>query len=246
VSPGTAGGGGRGAAARRFAARVRRRRWASRRPALAAGLACVLAAVLAWTVLGSSLLGVRRVEVVGNHRLTAAAVLAAADVPAGRPLARLDMAGVDRRVAALPPVADVRVVRHWPGTVRLVVTERIPVAVARRDGGYVLLDRQGVPFWPVPGRRGLPLVDVVAPAPGDPAVRAALAVLAALPPQVRRQVTTVRAPSSAAVALQLRKGKTVVWGTAADGTRKAAVLAALLRRPGQVYDVSTPNVATIR
>jgi hypothetical protein len=71
-------------------------------------------------------------------------------------------------------------------------------------------------------------------------------VLAALPGRLRAQVTAVRAPTPAAVALLLRRHKTVVWGTPGDARRKIAVLAALLRRHGHVYDVSTPTVATIR
>ena len=45
---------------------------------------------------------------------------------------------------------------------------------------------------------------------------------------------------------RLARGATVVWGTAADGAEKLAVLAALMRGPATTYDVSTPGVAVTR
>jgi hypothetical protein len=38
----------------------------------------------------------------------------------------------------------------------------------------------------------------------------------------------------------------VVWGNDADPERKARVLAALMRRPAAVYDVSAPDAPTTR
>ncbi|MFL6137642.1 MAG: cell division protein FtsQ/DivIB [Frankiaceae bacterium] len=240
----------RGSAARRLAARIRRRRLVAVRPLLLAAAGCAVAGLAAWALLGSSLLGVHRVTAAGTRRLAPATVLGAARVPGHHPLATLDTAAIARRVAALPAVATVHVVRDWPRTVRVVVTERVAVAVVAHGDGYRLVDAGGVPFWPVASRPPrLPLLQVRAAASGDPATRAALAVLAALPQQVRRQVSTIEAPTPAKVELLLRRGravKTVVWGTPGDGIRKAAVLAALLRRPGHVYDVSTPSIATIR
>jgi hypothetical protein len=62
----------------------------------------------------------------------------------------------------------------------------------------------------------------------------------------RRQVDQLRAPSPVSVSLDLVGGRRVVWGSAEDGDRKATILLALLRRPAQVYDVSTPDVVVTR
>jgi cell division protein FtsQ len=206
----------------------------------------VVVAVVAWVLLGTSLAGARRVVVSGTARLSVARVLAAADVPRGQPLATLDLSGVRARVAAIPAVARVRVVRDWPSAVRITVTERVPVAVVAVGRHYALVDRTGVAFWPTRTRRGLPLLAVAHPGPRDRATLAALGVLRALPRSVRPRVTRVGAPTPADVTLHLRGGKTVVWGTSAQGARKAAVLAAVLKRPGHVYDVSVPDVTTVR
>jgi cell division protein FtsQ len=235
------------ATVRRVAGRVRLPASTRARRLLACGVLAALVGVAAWILFASSLLGVRRVVVVGTHRLSAAAILAAAAVPRHHPLATLDTGAVARRVDALAAVGGVEVVRDWPGTVRLVVRERTPVAVERGNGRYVLVDGSGVAFWPVSARPArLPLLDVATGRDRAAATRAGLSVLAALPGRLRAQVTAVRAPTPAAVALLLRRHKTVVWGTPGDARRKIAVLAALLRRHGHVYDVSTPTVATIR
>ncbi len=224
---------------------VRRRRT---RALAAAAVAVVVLAVAVWVVGFTGVLGVRTVSVVGAGRvLTADQVRAAAAVPDGQPLARLDTGAVAGRVRALPGVARVAVSRSWPGTVRITVTERRGVAVVRRDGAGWLVDGTGVVFQRHPaGRRTLPLLEVPSAGPADPATVAALAALTALPAEVAKQVTTVRAPTPESVTLTLTRGRTVLWGGAEQPAAKAAVLTALLRRPGTRYDISTPSVVTVR
>jgi cell division protein FtsQ len=203
-----------------------------------------------WTLLGSSVLAVQRVTVQGTSRLSAAAVLAAADVPRGESLLRVSPAAIERRVARLPAVAQVRVVREWPHRIAIRVTERRPVAVVMTPAGAVLLDRTGVAFATQPTTpAGLVPVELSQPVPGPGAgeARAAMQVLSALPPRLRRQVETVRADSPDAVTLRLRRDRTVVWGSADDTAAKLAVLRVLMRtHKATRYDVSTPGVAVTR
>jgi len=206
----------------------------------------LLAGAAAWLVLWSSAFGARTVEVVGETRLGADQVLARADVPAGRPLARLDTDAIAARVAGLAPVLRVSVDRDWPSTVRITVVERTPAAVQARGTGWVLVDRSGVVFDTVEKRpRGLPKISAPVDE-GAAALRATLDVLEALPPQVRAQVREVRAAGLEQVTLQLRRGRTVEWGSAERPERKAAVLAVLLTRKAKVYDVTAPDSPTTR
>lgn len=243
------------AAGPRLAARARaeragrRRRWRGR--VLRTLLVLLLTAALAWVVLASPWLAVDRVQVAGTGRLTADQVAQAAAVGEGTPLARVDVAAAAERVRTLAPVRDARVRRVWPGTLRIEVTERTPVAGAPagpggRDG-VQLLDAAGVVFATealLPG--GLPRVEVAAPGPDDPATRAALAVLLDLPPDVAAQVAVVRASTPSDVAFVLGDGRTVVWGAPEDTATKAAAVVALLRMPGTQYDVSAPGIAVRR
>jgi cell division protein FtsQ len=212
---------------------------------IALGAVVVLAAT-AWLLLVSSVFGVSHVAVQGNARVEQADIVAAAKIPRGTPLARLDTAAVTARVAAIPAVASVDVRRDWPRAVTIVVRERVAAAVRERGTGFVLVDRTGVVFDQVDRRpKELPLVSAPVSA-GPPALRAALDALDAVPAAVRGQVRSVRAASADEVTLQLTRGRTVVWGDTSMGARKGAVLAVLLTRKADVYDVSVPDAPTTR
>jgi cell division protein FtsQ len=235
-------------AARAAAERRTRRSRLLRHGALAGAAAGVLS-LLAWLVLASPVLDVDRVVVTGTSRLDAAQVQAVVGVPAGTPLAHVDTDAVRRRVAALPAVADALVGRAWPGTLRVVVTERTPVAGAPLPGGrWELVDTTGTSYETVDqlpaGAARLEVADTAADRPA--AARAALAVLGGLPPALREQVASARAASATGVVLVLADGRTVLWGDDSDGAVKAATAAALLQRPGKQVDVSTRGLAVVR
>ena len=59
-------------------------------------------------------------------------------------------------------------------------------------------------------------------------------------------MATLRAGSPADVVLLLRDGREVRWGGVERSERKADVLMALLTQPGQVFDVSSPDLPTTR
>ncbi|MFF5172095.1 cell division protein FtsQ/DivIB [Micromonospora sp. NPDC000089] len=232
---------------RRFMARARRRRMRAALPwAVAAGV-LALAGLVAWTLLGTGLFGVREVRVVGARLVTPVEVRDAAAVPDGIPLARVDLAATARRIDALAPVERATVTRDWPGALVVTVVERTGVAVVPRDGQFLVLDRTGVAFRAVPrAPDGLPVVRVVAPGPEDPGTLAALQVLAALTPQLRAELTEVTVDGLARISLALRGDRTVVWGDATRGTDKARVATALLGRDAATIDVSAPDVVTFR
>jgi len=221
----------------------------SSRRRLLLGIVAALVAVVAvavYVVGFTGVLGVRQVTVTGVRALSADQVRAAAAVPAGRPLARVDTGAVADHVRALPGVERVAVARSWPGTLRITITERHGVAVVKRAGAYWLVDPDGVVFQRVPARPKLPLLDLPDVSPGSPPARAALAAVTALPPRLLAGVAAVRAATPEQVTLTLTDGRTVFWGGGEDSAAKASVLGALLRRPGRHYDVSTPSVVTVR
>lgn len=204
-------------------------------------------AAVGWLLLASPWLVVDKVVVTGEQRLTTAQVLAAADVRLGEPLARVDTSGVAARVRALGPVLSVSVRRGWPGTLEVRLVEREAVAAVGRAPAFTLVDATGARLGTVKTLpAGVVRLGVADPRPEDPATRAALTVLQALPPAVRSRLAAVRAASPEQVTLVLRDGRTVVWGGVGEARAKAAVLVPLLRLPGTVYDVSTPSVVTRR
>jgi len=215
------------------------------------GLALAMLALVAlgsWAVWWSPLLDVRRVEIVGARHVSAAEIRATAAVPMGRPLARLDSAGITHRVESISRIADVAVARRWPHTVRIIVEERTAAVAVPGTGGFVLLDGTGFAFETVGARpAGVPLVvGANAATLGADRVDAVVETLAAIPPAVRAKVTEVAAPSAETVALTLRDGAHIMWGSAQDGARKAVVLTALLRTRARYYDVSVPEAPITR
>lgn len=206
---------------------------------------------LSWVLLFSRWLAVDRIDVGGLERLTADQVRQAADVAPGTPLARVDTTALGERIGTLAPVADVQVHRSWPGTLSVEVTERKPTAfVLGKDERYTLYDAEGVRFATEPRLPdGVVRLQVNDPGTEDPATRAALAVYAALPPELGDRITIVRAGSPSAVVLLTDTGKQIVWGTAGDAAStatKAAAALALLAMPGDVFDVSAPGVVVRR
>ncbi|OLT25401.1 cell division protein FtsQ [Actinomadura sp. CNU-125] len=206
----------------------------------------VLGAVT-WVLLGSRLLVVRHVEVTGTELAPRDRITAAAGVDLGVPMARLDTGEIRARVERLREVESADVERHWPGTVRIVVDERVPVAMFEHGGRYHRIDGHGVVVADGTTRpSGLPVLSVGAPGPSDAATLAALEVLTVLPDSLRGLVTEVEAPAPAAVTLYLKDGRTIVWGAAERAEEKVRLLEALQRtaagRAVQRVDVSSPDV----
>jgi cell division protein FtsQ len=227
--------------------RYRRRRMA----ALLAALVLLVGLGFAARVLlyDAGLFDVEQVQVTGNVTVPEADVVEVAAVPLGGPLAAVDTAAVATRVVQLPPVESVRVGRSWPHTVTVEITERVPVATVPTSRGPMLIDRAGVVYQGTPPHE-LPRL-TTAPRTGDPATVAAVAVLAALPDTLRSQVqsagATVAAPGAPGqVTLHMAGGEEVRWGAPERAAEKVTALTALLTQPGRVYDVTSPDLPTIR
>ncbi|WP_433280132.1 cell division protein FtsQ/DivIB [Pseudonocardia xinjiangensis] len=177
-------------------------------------------------------------------------VVAAAGVTVGAPLAAVDTAGVANRVAQLPGVESVRVTRNWLHTVTIDITERVAVATVQTAQGLALVDRSGA-VYPGAAAPGLPRFTFGAVGPDDPSTQAAVAVLAALPDSVRTQILTVDATDTAPdapgqVTLGLSGGRQIRWGSPDRSADKAAVIVPLLTQPGHVFDVTSPDLPTIK
>lgn len=205
-------------------------------------LAVVCAVVWALVALRSPLLDVDRVQVVGAERVTVAEVRgAASSASAGTPMIDVDLGRARDGVAALPWVDEVRVTRLWPGTIRIVVTERHAVAAVEREGGqgWALLDADGR------------VLEIVAPEPDLPTLpgerraaagatlggddRRALRILGALPSELRSAVDTT-AEGADGLELVLDDGFRVVLGDGGDLAAKADAAEAVRQHAGTPGD----------
>ena len=124
------------------------------------------------------------------------------------------------------------------------IEERVPVAVVRMGDLLRNLDDDGVVFG---DRRHppahLPMVETSADV-GVDALREAAQVAGALEPAFLATVDHLEVETVDQIKLVLRDGRVVLWGNAEQSGEKAEVLAALLTRDAQVYDVSVPGSPT--
>jgi cell division protein FtsQ len=100
---------------------------------------------------------------------------------------------------------------------------------------------------------GVVPLDVAETSADDPAFRAGLDALVALPRAVREQVASAAATSAEDVSLTLDDGTVVRWGGADESEKKADVLTALMAQiadgrlePAETVDVSAPDAVVLR
>ncbi|HSE09767.1 MAG TPA: FtsQ-type POTRA domain-containing protein [Nocardioidaceae bacterium] len=233
-------------ARKRFARRQWARRWLALRGVVVALAVLALLAGAGWLVFFSSALTVEAVEVKGVDVLGSGEVRRVAEVPMGKPLATAPLEAIAARVESLAPVKAVDVTRSWPDTVRIAVLEREAVAVVERDGAVRGLDEEGILFRSYPRvPAGLPVVRISA-ATRTEALAEAAQVIDALPGDLAARVDHLVVETVDSITLQLRNGRTIFWGSAADSDNKAAVLAVLLEQKASLYDVSVPAQPTIK
>jgi cell division protein FtsQ len=209
-------------------------------------LLAVVAVGLGLLLYFTPVMSARSIVITGIGAVTRDEVVDVAKVRPGTPLLQINTNQVADRVAAIRRVASARVQREYPSTLRITIVERIPVVVKDFPDGPHLYDRDGVDFATAPPPTGLPYIDVDNPGPADPSTKAALQVLTALRPEVAGQVGRVAAPSVASITLTLTDGRVVIWGTTDRTDEKAEKLAALLTQPGHTYDVSSPDLPTVK
>ena len=223
----------------------RRRPW---RRVLVALTAVGVVAALVWLFGWSTVLGVRKVEVMGMEGAQAKAVAALVQVPDGTPLARVDTGAVAERVRGERRVAEVSVRRSWPGTLVVDVVARTPAIVVRNPQGQLeVVDATGVSFAVVKkAPAGVPVVTALgAQGTSRGALKAALALLDELPPELASDVSAVRVSSATLITFTLG-ARTIVWGGGEEAARKVEILRALLATDAKTIDVSAPDTPVTR
>jgi cell division protein FtsQ len=228
-----------------LAARYRRRRVTA---ALLGAIVLLAVVALGTRVLlyDTGLANVEEVTITGLVTVPEQAVRDTAAVAPGGPLISADTAGIAARVARVEGVAAVEVRRAWPHTVEIEVTERVPVALWDTPQGLFEVDTTGLAYRRAPQPApALPRLVFTGVAPQDPATTAAIAVLRDLTEPLRVQVATVDVAGTQ-VTLGLVDERSVRWGDPERSADKVAVLGPLLGQPGTVYDVSSPDLPTVR
>jgi cell division protein FtsQ len=187
--------------------------------ALVAGLVLWLGAPLLLRQVG--FFRVRQIELVGVRYLAPAAVIGALRLPPGASVFD-DLDEITAHVRALPGVADARVVRRVPGSLKVIVREVVPVAFVPGRGTRELsvVDGEGRPLPYDPSRRAL---DLPVAASADSGLVAMLALVQAVDPTLFEEITTARS-SRSDVVLELGPRRLLLARDAGPEVIRAVVL----------------------
>ncbi|HET9289758.1 MAG TPA: FtsQ-type POTRA domain-containing protein [Actinomycetes bacterium] len=213
-----------------------------------AALAVLVAGILAAAVY-SPVLALQTVTVEGTRLLTPDQVRTALAPLQGKPLPQISDNDVTALLQPLVQVKKVTAEARPPSTLRVKVTERVPVALVKQGGAHQLVDVDGVKLSDTadPESIPLPVIDGGGGTLPKDLFHAITGVLGALPADVLARLSNASAKSVDAVELKLVDGQTILWGNAGEKELKAMVLEALLKAPAdpknpvRTYDVSAPR-----
>jgi cell division protein FtsQ len=256
-----ASGMGSGGAGRRIAndkreERDRRRRALARRRILAGVGIALLAAAAVWGLVAlwkAPLLPIKHLDVSGESRLTRSEVVSAAAVPKDATLLKVSPAQIEDRLEKLPWISDARVSRALPGTLRIAVVERRPVAVVDVGGTNIwLVSSDG--YWL--GKRtaedsaallAVREIEDLRPRVGakvvSPELKNAIAVISGLSPELKSRVRSVSAPSVDKTALILKDDVQIFVGSAEGIAKKDRVAREILAREKRVIYINVRVVS---
>jgi len=210
-------------------------------------LAVVVAAMVVLLAAGvasyrSPLFTIKTIDVQGIEHLSESAVLGYAAVATGTTLPSVDAGAIEDRLEQDPWVASAEVRRRLPSTLRIIVQERVPVALVDDGAVYWSVDGtslilgESVPETgtAIPVIRG---VSGLAATPGTvsdaDSLSNALAAIAGMPDDMRAIVTSLSAPSVDETTLVTDTGVEIRIGSAGeDLARKCAVAMSILAEKG--------------
>jgi len=179
----------------------------------------------------SSLLRLRHLEVVGTSSLTRAQVVRLAALSSSTNVLWFDAGAVERRLESDPWVATATVSRRVPGTIRISVVERAPVATIRTEVAFTLLAADGVALGTVAADPMLPEIVVMTGSSlpeGNAPAQAAARAIAGL--DGGRRPAVVRAVVDAgALSVELDGGTRVEFGDTTGIEAKTAAARQILR-----------------
>lgn len=203
-----------------------------------------LAGAITWVVQTSSDAQVSDISVQVANPALIKPIQNVAAIEIGERITELNLTAAAARIMQLPQVRSAKVDRRWPDRIVISVDLREPIGWLRQADEIWYLD--------VTGEKYLPKVTIAKPGLPEFVTASERSLLASasayqfLPKQLKRNLALVTAATSSNIRFILTSGVTVIWGSAERNERKAEVLTVLLQRKARIYDVSAPDLPTIR
>ena len=134
--------------------------WPSRRPSLRSIMtgAMILGGLAAGVVLyieraslsvaiidasANSGLHLQTIEVQGRAHTSKDVLMAVSELTLGQPMLTISLPELHDRLSTIGWVKDVAIERRMPSTIRLILTERVPMALLQTEGGHRVIDKDG-------------------------------------------------------------------------------------------------------
>ncbi len=242
--------------------RVNRKKGRGGSPAMTAVLGVTLVislAALLWVYTGTGVLNVKHVELRGNEKLQTGYLRSLSGITGDTHLLKMDVKAVEGALLSEPYIATAEITRRYPNTVVIEIVERRPSGFIFQNGKYALVDQEGMVLESVdavpPGLveikdLELPLLLAGKEISGIEFAKVT-SLLGSLPQALREKTTAVGLKKDDGLYLAAG-GTTVIYGEAADLSRKNAIalmaLNVLVQRYGSVeyVDVSFPEHPVIK
>jgi cell division protein FtsQ len=88
-------------------------------------------------------LQLQTIEVKGRAHTPKSVILAASELTLGEPMLTISLAALHERLSTIGWIDEVAVERRMPSTIRIVLTERIPMALLQTEAGHRVIDQTG-------------------------------------------------------------------------------------------------------
>ncbi|WP_293768725.1 FtsQ-type POTRA domain-containing protein [uncultured Corynebacterium sp.] len=209
---------------------------------ITAGVIVALLAIAGVVVYTVPVFTVDRVEVEGAGHVSQEQVEQASGLTIGENLVRVDAQQAATGIAGLPWVKSVTVERAFPSTVHVELTERTAVAYTDSTDGPHLIDAEGEEF--IIDTPPAEAVELTGGESGSENWRGAVAVLAALPADLRAQAQTLDTADKYNYVFRLKDDRIITWGANEDNANKARAFAAVLKMEGQEWNISNPELVS--
>lgn len=221
-----------------------------RRILIAMGALAIPALVAsAFVLLHSALFAITSIRVVGARQTASAAVITAGRLTGHPPLIDVNPVVVATRVERLPWVKGAVVTRHWPTSVTITITERVPVAQASvAKHRWELFDQSGRVLGFASSREsGLVRLHAInpMPTPGESArdmLFGEVALADALPLSLLPEVREVSSNTSEGLFATLLGGTTAIFGSDLLLRDKMTALATLIANHVSLTGVTSINL----
>jgi len=201
-------------------------------------------------VLRQSYFRVQHITFVGVRHEPLTLVLAASGLEAHPTMLDVNAGEVKQNLASFAWINGLTLVKHWPSTVVVTVSESTAVAVAF-NAKHVLqfVDKRGRDLGVAPLHENLPTLEFAHPRtaawPFARAGRSAAYVASRLPPAFAAQVSIVTEDDHGKVTLKMTTPVTFILGPPTELRAKFVAIASVIQhttlRPGDVVDATVPD-----